>query len=167
MLEASPKHRYPTVAYNGQVPGPLLRMKQGRAVTVDIHNHSADAEIVHWHGLFLPVDVDGAMEEGSPMIAPGASTRINFTPPVRRGGAGSIRTWGGDEFRKVFFFELGGCEMIEHPPTECGKTLSRTAKFSSHCTTRTTWGALGAGSPMLITKWGPSTGKMLGIRLPK
>jgi FtsP/CotA-like multicopper oxidase with cupredoxin domain len=43
-------------------------MKQGREITVDIHNHSADAEIVHWHGLFLPVPVDGAMEEGSPMI---------------------------------------------------------------------------------------------------
>ena len=33
VLEASPKHRYPTIAYNGQVPGPLLRMKQGRPVT--------------------------------------------------------------------------------------------------------------------------------------
>ena len=55
LFEASPKHRYSTIAYNGQVPGPLLRMKQGREISIDIHNHSADAEIVHWHGLFLPV----------------------------------------------------------------------------------------------------------------
>jgi len=39
LLEASPKHRIQTIAYNGQVPGPLLRMKQGRSVTIDIHNH--------------------------------------------------------------------------------------------------------------------------------
>ena len=41
LLEASPKHRFQTIAYNGQVPGPLLRMKQGRAIAIDIHNHSA------------------------------------------------------------------------------------------------------------------------------
>ena len=31
LLEASPKHRFQTIAYNGQVPGPVLRMKEGRA----------------------------------------------------------------------------------------------------------------------------------------
>jgi len=36
LLEASPKHRFPTVAYNGQVPGPLLRMKAGHG-SVDRH----------------------------------------------------------------------------------------------------------------------------------
>jgi len=29
-LEASPKHRFHTLAYNGQIPGPLLRMRQGK-----------------------------------------------------------------------------------------------------------------------------------------
>jgi FtsP/CotA-like multicopper oxidase with cupredoxin domain len=79
-LELSPKHRIRTAAYNGQVPGPLLRFKERRAVTIDVTNKTDHPEIVHWHGLFLPPDVDGATEEGTPFIAPGATTRISFTP---------------------------------------------------------------------------------------
>src|SRR5271165_2782564 len=79
-LQISPKHSVRTLAYNQQVPGPLLRFKEGQSVTIDVTNHTAAAEIVHWHGLFLPVDVDGAMEEGTPMISPGATARYTFTP---------------------------------------------------------------------------------------
>ena len=79
-LEVAPKKFVKTMAYNGQVPGPLLRMKEGVAVTVNVANRSGNDEVVHWHGLFLPPEVDGAMEEGTPHIAPGASTRITFSP---------------------------------------------------------------------------------------
>jgi FtsP/CotA-like multicopper oxidase with cupredoxin domain len=79
-LEVAPKKFVKTVAYNGQVPGPLLRMKEGMPVTVDVANRSGIDEVVHWHGLFLPPEVDGAMEEGTPHIAAGAGTRITFTP---------------------------------------------------------------------------------------
>jgi FtsP/CotA-like multicopper oxidase with cupredoxin domain len=75
-----PRHRLTTTAYNGQIPGPLLRMQEGRPVSIEISNRTDHPEIVHWHGLFLPADVDGAAEEGSPMIAPGSRTRIRFTP---------------------------------------------------------------------------------------
>src|SRR5271155_2390394 len=61
-LEASPKHHFRTVAYNGQVPGPLLRMRQGQEQTIEVRNLTTDPEVVHWHGLFLPSDIDGAME---------------------------------------------------------------------------------------------------------
>ena len=113
VLEASPKHRYPTVAYNGQVPGPLLRMKQGRTVTVAVHNHSADAEIVHWHGLFLPPETDGAMEEGSPMIAPGASTRLTFAPDPAGFRWFHTHTFAGNDMRKGQYSGLHGFLMIE------------------------------------------------------
>ena len=113
VLEASPKHRYPTVAYNGQVPGPLLRMKQGREVTVDIHNRSADTEIVHWHGLFLPVATDGAMEEGSPAIAPGGSTRIAFTPDPAGFRWFHTHTFAGNDMRKGQYTGQHGFLMIE------------------------------------------------------
>ncbi len=79
-LEISAKHSIKTIAYNGQVPGPLLRMKEGKPVTIDVTNRTEGEEIVHWHGLFLPPDVDGAMEEGTPMIAPGGHARYTFTP---------------------------------------------------------------------------------------
>jgi FtsP/CotA-like multicopper oxidase with cupredoxin domain len=69
-----------TIAYNGQVPGPLLRLKEGVPVTIDVTNASGVADLVHWHGLAIDSLNDGAMEEGSPMIAPGASLRYSFTP---------------------------------------------------------------------------------------
>src|SRR5580693_9433752 len=69
-LEASPRHRIRTVAYNGQIPGPLFRMREGEPLSVEIRNLTKDSEVVHWHGLYLPPDIDGAMEEGTPMIAP-------------------------------------------------------------------------------------------------
>jgi FtsP/CotA-like multicopper oxidase with cupredoxin domain len=79
-LELSARHRLRTIAYNGQAPGPLLRLREEQPVTIEITNHTERPEIVHWHGLFLPTDVDGAVEEGSPLIAPGQSARIRFTP---------------------------------------------------------------------------------------
>ncbi len=79
-LEISSKHTIKTVAYNGQVPGPLLRFTEGRPVTIDVTNHSGIEEVVHWHGLFIPPEVDGAMEEGTPPIAPSGKARYTFTP---------------------------------------------------------------------------------------
>jgi FtsP/CotA-like multicopper oxidase with cupredoxin domain len=69
-----------TIAYNGQVPGPLLRLKEGVPVTIDVTNASGVADLVHWHGLAIDPINDGAMEEGSPMIAAGATQRYSFTP---------------------------------------------------------------------------------------
>ncbi len=78
--ELGPRHSIKTLAYNGQIPGPLLRFKEGQPVTIDITNRGPREDVVHWHGLHIPPAVDGAMEEGTPMIAPGASTRVTFTP---------------------------------------------------------------------------------------
>lgn len=78
--ELSPRHSLKTLAYNGQIPGPLLRFKEGQPVTIDVTNRSDREDVVHWHGLHLPAAVDGAMEEGTPMIAAGASARYTFTP---------------------------------------------------------------------------------------
>jgi FtsP/CotA-like multicopper oxidase with cupredoxin domain len=79
-LDLSPRHTVRTIAYNGQVPGPLLRFREDQPVTIDIANHSDRPEVVHWHGLFLPPDVDGATEEGTPPIPASQTTRYVFTP---------------------------------------------------------------------------------------
>jgi FtsP/CotA-like multicopper oxidase with cupredoxin domain len=69
-----------TLSYNGQVPGPVLRMKEGVPVVIDVTNASGSPDLVHWHGLAIDTANDGAMEEGSPMIAAGAVQRYSFTP---------------------------------------------------------------------------------------
>jgi FtsP/CotA-like multicopper oxidase with cupredoxin domain len=80
LLEAAPRRSNKTIAYNGQVPGPLLRLKEGQPVTIDVTNHTGNSEVVHWHGLFLPPQTDGAMEEGTPLIPAGGHARYTFTP---------------------------------------------------------------------------------------
>jgi FtsP/CotA-like multicopper oxidase with cupredoxin domain len=69
-----------TLAYNGQVPGPALRMRKGIPVTIDVTNATSHPDLVHWHGLAIDSLNDGAMEEGSPLIAPGSTLRYAFTP---------------------------------------------------------------------------------------
>ena len=62
--DLAPGRTVKTLAYNDAIPGPLLRVPRGRPLTVDVVNNTADTDIVHWHGLHIPSDVDGAVEEG-------------------------------------------------------------------------------------------------------
>ena len=80
VVEISPSRFISTVGYNGTSPGPILRMKQGKAVTVDVINDTDANEFVHWHGLFVPSEVDGAEEEGTPAVPPQARRRFQFIP---------------------------------------------------------------------------------------
>src|SRR6202167_5579520 len=79
-LELSPNRIVSVTTYNDQFPGPLLRMKEGQRVTVDVHNETDVPEQLHWHGQYVPSDVDGAAEEGTPFIPPHGSRRISFVP---------------------------------------------------------------------------------------
>jgi FtsP/CotA-like multicopper oxidase with cupredoxin domain len=79
-LEIAPSHFISTIGYNGTSPGPVLRMREGKPVTVDVINDTDAAELIHWHGLFLPPEIDGAEEEGTPTIPAGGRRRYQFTP---------------------------------------------------------------------------------------
>jgi FtsP/CotA-like multicopper oxidase with cupredoxin domain len=79
-IEISPGVNIKTVGYNGQVPGPLLRLREDTPVKIDVMNNTANADLVHWHGLAIDSLNDGAMEEGSPMIPAGGHMRYSFTP---------------------------------------------------------------------------------------
>jgi FtsP/CotA-like multicopper oxidase with cupredoxin domain len=79
-LEIAPSRFISTIGYNGTSPGPILRMREGKPVTVDVINDSDAAELVHWHGLFVPPEVDGSEEEGTPTVPPGGRHRYQFTP---------------------------------------------------------------------------------------
>jgi FtsP/CotA-like multicopper oxidase with cupredoxin domain len=78
-LDLAPKRSVRTIAYNGQVPGPLLRVKEGQKITVDVSNDTGEHEIVHWHGLHIPPEVDGSHEEGTPPIPAHGSRQYSFT----------------------------------------------------------------------------------------
>ncbi|MGB6731771.1 MAG: multicopper oxidase domain-containing protein [Xanthobacteraceae bacterium] len=80
LVELAPDHIASTTLYNGQFPGPLIRLTEGKRVIVDVHNDTETPELVHWHGQMIPSDVDGAAEEGTPYIPPHGMRRISFVP---------------------------------------------------------------------------------------
>jgi FtsP/CotA-like multicopper oxidase with cupredoxin domain len=79
-VELAPNRIISTIGYNGTSPGPLLRMKEGVPVTVNVNNKTDVPETVHFHGLLIPSDVDGSEEEGTPLVPPHGSRSYKFTP---------------------------------------------------------------------------------------
>lgn len=79
-VEIAPNRIISMTTYNGQFPGPLIRLKEGQPVTIDLFNETDVSEQLHWHGQMVPVDVDGASEEGTPFVPAHGQRRITFTP---------------------------------------------------------------------------------------
>jgi FtsP/CotA-like multicopper oxidase with cupredoxin domain len=79
-VELDPAHILSTIGYNGTAPGPVLRMREGKSVTVDVINETDTPELVHWHGMLIPPEVDGTEEEGTPYVEPHGRRRFVLTP---------------------------------------------------------------------------------------
>ncbi len=69
-----------TIAYNDVVPGPLLRASVGDELEVTIRNRLGHATSVHWHGLALRNDMDGA-SPATRDIADGRDFTYRFSVP--------------------------------------------------------------------------------------
>ncbi|MGD0437203.1 MAG: multicopper oxidase domain-containing protein [Bryobacteraceae bacterium] len=84
-LELGPKLAVKTRVYNGQAPGPLLRMTEGKTVAVDVVNETYEPEMVHWHGFFIPPDVPwckaATVEDTCSRRNPSERAGIIPTPP--------------------------------------------------------------------------------------
>lgn len=68
-------------AYNGQVPGPLIRVTAGERVRVRVTNNLPDPTSVHWHGLVIPNAQDGVSELTQAPIQPGETFTYEYTVP--------------------------------------------------------------------------------------
>lgn len=71
-------------AVNGQVPAPVLRVREGDTVTLRVTNRLEEMTSIHWHGLILPPDMDGVPGISFTGIAPGDTFTYRFT--VRQSG---------------------------------------------------------------------------------
>ena len=69
-----------TVSYNGAVPGPLVRASVGDELAVTVRNRLGRTTSVHWHGIALRNDMDGAAP-ATPDIAAGADFTYRFSVP--------------------------------------------------------------------------------------
>jgi FtsP/CotA-like multicopper oxidase with cupredoxin domain len=112
-LEIAPGKVVHTVAYNGRVPGPLVRWREGKPIVIDVLNRTAIPEIVHWHGLWIPSTMDGSTEEGGSMIAPGAQFRYQFTPRPSGFRWYHTHTSAGHDLKRATYTGQFGCFYIE------------------------------------------------------
>ena len=80
LVDIAKDHTISTIGYNGSVPGPLIRLRDGVPVTVDLFNDTDSPELVHWHGQIIPADVDGAAEEKSLEVPARGHLRYRLTP---------------------------------------------------------------------------------------
>lgn len=72
-------------AYNGQVPGPLIRVTAGDQVRIHVTNNLPEPTSVHWHGLEIPNAMDGVPDVTQEPIAPGEMFTYEFEIPQTPG----------------------------------------------------------------------------------
>jgi FtsP/CotA-like multicopper oxidase with cupredoxin domain len=68
-------------AYNGTVPGPEIRVRQGERLRVSVENRLAEETTVHWHGMRVPNAMDGVPHLTQKPIAPGETFNYAFDAP--------------------------------------------------------------------------------------
>jgi FtsP/CotA-like multicopper oxidase with cupredoxin domain len=78
-VEILPGLKTPAWTYNGGVPGPFIRAKVGDRLIVHFKNSLPEATTIHWHGLRVPNDMDGAPGATQPPIESGDEFRYEFT----------------------------------------------------------------------------------------
>ncbi len=68
------------IAFNGTIPGPVLRAVHGQRVRATLVNRSGYGTTVHWHGMILPNSMDGAENVTQPGVPDGGSFVYEFAP---------------------------------------------------------------------------------------
>src|SRR4051812_47857147 len=72
------------VTVNGSLPAPLIRLKEGQTVRIEVSNHSEEPSSIHWHGLLVPFQMDGVPGVSFPGIGPGETFTYEF--PIIQSG---------------------------------------------------------------------------------
>lgn len=77
--EVSPGEFIDAYAFNGQIPGPQIRVRQGDKVKIVVRNELLESTTVHFHGLTVPNAMDGVPFITQPPIKRGATFAYEFT----------------------------------------------------------------------------------------
>ena len=73
---------------NGTVPGPVIRLREGQEVTINVTNRLKQDSSIHWHGILLPPEMDGVPGVSFAGIKPGATFTYRF--PIKQYGTTGI-----------------------------------------------------------------------------
>ena len=80
-LEIAPGVRTKAWTYNGGLPGPLIRARKGDRLIVHFSNALPQSTTVHWHGVQVPIEMDGVPGASQPPVEPGGSFTYDFVVP--------------------------------------------------------------------------------------
>jgi FtsP/CotA-like multicopper oxidase with cupredoxin domain len=80
-LEIAPGVRTDAWTYNGGLPGPLIRARRGDRLIVHFTNKLPQSTTVHWHGVQVPIQMDGVPGASQPPVEPGESFTYDFVVP--------------------------------------------------------------------------------------
>ena len=79
MWEVEPGKKLEAWVYNGQLPGPEIRVVEGDKVRINLTNNLHQSTAIHLHGVMLPNAMDGVPFITQPPITPGSSFSYEFT----------------------------------------------------------------------------------------
>lgn len=97
------------LAYNGTIPGPVLRVVHGQRLRARFVNHTGGPSTIHWHGMILPNNMDGAEGVTQSAVRNGGSFLYEFTP-----GPPGTR-WYHDHVSDGLLRGLFGMIIVEDP----------------------------------------------------
>jgi FtsP/CotA-like multicopper oxidase with cupredoxin domain len=64
--------------YNGQMPGPEIRVREGDRVRITLRNTLPVGTTIHWHGVDVPPEMDGPVGLNQAAVAPGEEFVYEF-----------------------------------------------------------------------------------------
>ena len=79
MWELAPGKRIKAMAYNGQIPGPEIRLKEGETARIVLKNGLSEPTTIHWHGVDVPNAMDGVAGITQKPVQPGETFTYEFT----------------------------------------------------------------------------------------
>src|SRR5947208_16796597 len=77
-VEVAPGVRADAWTYDGGIPGPLIRAHAGDRLIVHFTNHLPQPTTVHWHGIRVPIQMDGVPDISQPEIKTGETFTYDF-----------------------------------------------------------------------------------------
>jgi FtsP/CotA-like multicopper oxidase with cupredoxin domain len=77
-VEIAPGKRVQAWTYNGGLPGPLIKTRVGDRLIVHFTNELAEPTTVHWHGVRVPIEMDGVPEISQPPVKQGERFTYDF-----------------------------------------------------------------------------------------
>ena len=78
-LEFLPGKVFSLWGYNGSAPGPTIEVFEGDRVRILFENRLPEPTTIHWHGLEVPIEMDGVPMISQPEVEPGGKFTYEFT----------------------------------------------------------------------------------------